>query len=216
MEWGTFNRSFCESKLFDSEEYFNALSSIFMLVAGLVCFYTEEKLRVLSILMVANCIVMGLGSFFFHLYNSYGWRLLDEIPMLFLIYYILINLEFLYKVNRYIELRIIAYTIAIFVLIIIDTIPSYSNLFPIYFGSLMFYVMYRLINHPIFLYRDRKILFNSLTVMFSGMVLWLITEELCENIYISIAVFGHPTWHFTSSYAVHNIIKILNKYSLYI
>ena len=199
---------FCERKLYlDRPEYINAISALYISGIGyynLVYFYNKSK----SITLVYICIISnGIGSFLFHWYAWYIFKLLDQftmiIPLWLGINKILYDLEYS-KMSLSIHT---IYNISLLVLTVFEEFDKYfSNAFALEI-LLIFPLYYQVLRNNNIVINQQYLLNNKggqgiLLSSVSGLT-WAITEKYC-NKYL---LFGHAVWHIGMSTGLCNIIN---------
>lgn len=90
--WGKVDamHQFCEAKYVWSPyvaEFWNALTNVpFFILPGLLSFYRGKGLDIRLMFCWFNVILVGVGSFMFHTTMRFKWEMLDELPMLLLVF----------------------------------------------------------------------------------------------------------------------------------
>jgi len=105
MKWADMDHSFCEEHLLGLPEYFNSLSSLFIIFFGIYGLMNLHNDLFIDILY-ASLAIVGFGSTGYHWYGNIGWALFDEIPMIVTIFSGIIytdNVYFLTYNNKYIK-----------------------------------------------------------------------------------------------------------------
>lgn len=109
MNWNTPDHSFCETRILGKPEFINAFSSICYIFVGI--YHISRHINDIGFKLLSHlCIFIGVGSFFFHWTSFFGWRLMDEIPMILMEFFILFYIEdLLLKVDRMNNIEMIEY-----------------------------------------------------------------------------------------------------------
>ena len=105
MKWADMDHSFCEEHLLGLPEYFNSISSLFIIFFGIYGLMNLHNDLFIDILY-ASLAIVGFGSTGYHWYGNIGWALFDEIPMIVTIFSGIIytdNVYFLTYNNKYIK-----------------------------------------------------------------------------------------------------------------
>lgn len=205
MNWNNFDHNFCEGSMLSMPEYLNSFSTLIMVFHGLLGLLNTND--ILLKLINITFIITGIGSFLYHWFGTYGFALLDEIPMIIIIFLSLIKIELLIKNNRWVDLKIFIYLLSMICLIINNTIESQRLLFPLYFG-----LIFTLLIYKIKLLTNLEIINKGLYVMAISGIIWIITEISCKYVKSYIFLIGHPLWHIGMSYGYYKIINSIEKF----
>ena len=99
------DHSFCEEHLLGLPEYYNSLSSLFIVFFGIYGLMNVKNDLFIDILY-ASLAIVGIGSTGYHWYGNIGWALFDEIPIIITVFTGIIytdNVYFLTYNNKYIK-----------------------------------------------------------------------------------------------------------------
>lgn len=228
MYWTDIDHSFCESSITGLPEYYNSISSIFIILFGLYgikSIYNELFVDILY----SNLIIVGFGSFGYHWYGNIGWGLFDEIPMILAIFTGIIyvdNVHYLIskstkntivsliELNYKKKFKTLVYLFAMSYITIINVMSNYRRLFPTIFGCVAAYLYYkifvvlRLLNPEIKEKVLDKAYYSLITIAISGTV-WVSTELTCNYVKSAILLIGHPMWHFFIGHGFYNLIQVV-------
>lgn len=229
MYWTDIDHSFCEESLTGLPEYFNAVSSLFIVLFGLhglMNVYNELFIDILY----ANLTIVGFGSVGYHWYGNIGWGLFDETPMILAIFTGIIyadNVHFLMHKSIYendlaltTQLiykkkgKLLLYLFSMSFLTIINVMTNFRKVFPFVFTCIAIFLYYKIFMLLRMLTSSIKIqviskAYNSLfTIAISGSI-WITTEISCNYIKYTIFLFGHPMWHFFIGHGFYNLIQVV-------
>jgi len=229
MYWTDIDHSFCESTLTGLPEYYNAISSLFILFFGLYGMINTYNELFIDILY-ANLAIVGIGSFGYHWFGNIGWALFDEIPMILAIFtgiiytdnvYFLLSKEKNYNDILVIKnlvyekkIKLLVYLFSMCIIIIYNAMTNFRKLFPTIFGIVATYLYYKifilmkLLNHNLKHIILHKIQ-NSLFTIALSAIIWISTELTCNYIKLYIFLLGHPLWHFFIGHGFYNLIQIV-------
>ena len=158
MYWTDIDHSFCESNIAGLPEYYNSISSIFIILFGLhgiKNIYNELFVDILY----SNLIIVGFGSFGYHWYGNIGWGLFDEIPMILAIFTGIIyvdNVHYIMNKENYVnnesakniiyhrKSKLLLYLFAMSYITIINVMSNYRKLFPTIFTCVSAYLYYKI------------------------------------------------------------------------
>lgn len=223
MEYNLIVSNFCEKKLFPYQpEYINSFSALFITFMGSYkIIYNKYPL---TILLFYLCIILnGIGSFLYHWYGWYIFKLYDEYTMIIPIWIGMSTVLIEYDYPIYIVGLLTTYNIS---LLIFDTFIWFDKYFPIFFGIELAGIVplyYKSIypyannanndndnnnintnkNYYYNIVAGKKGLFLCTTSCF----IWIITENYC-NIYF---IFGHAVWHIGMITGITYIVEFFYK-----
>jgi len=237
MKWTDFDHNFCEGFIYDMPEYYNAISSIAMVIFGFIGIFNSFNDFVIK-LMYGILFATGIGSIFYHWFGSIGWALFDEFPMILIVF---ISNLYLNEISFYIKSIYktvttidniqnaikICINCLIMVFFLVSNVMSTSRLyFPLYFAICFVNLIYQFItlsyqfsklklcienNIQIIPYAKKYLCFLMLSALF-----WILTENSCkyfkpnsESIFSILYLIGHPMWHITVSYSFYNLLQII-------
>lgn len=227
MYWTDIDHSFCEESLLGLPEYYNAISSLTIVLFGIHGLMHINNELFVDILY-SNLIVVGFGSVGYHWYGNIGWGLFDEIPMILAIFtgiiyadnvYFLIqkklcenNLRTITRLIRNRKIKLLSYLFVMSFFTIINVMSNYRKIFPAIFASVAIYLYYKIflllyITDSYIKNQVTSKVYNSLiTIALSGAV-WITTEISCKYVKHSIFLIGHPLWHFFIGHGFYNLIQ---------
>lgn len=237
MYWTDVDHSFCEANMNGLPEYYNAISSLFIMgfgINGMMNIYNELFVDILY----ANLIIVGFGSVGYHWYGNIGWGLFDEIPMILSIFIGIIytdNVHYLTSKRMYEmdikrayehdatsinyllykrKCKLCVYLFLMSVIIINNTMSNFRKLFPTIFACVAGYLYYkifmllRVINIQMEYLVATKTYNSILTIAVSGAI-WVATEASCNYIQHPIFLIGHPMWHLFIGHGFYNLIQVV-------
>ena len=105
MHWTDMDHSFCEEHLLGLPEYYNSISSLFIIFFGIHGLMNRTNETFIDVIY-ASLAIVGFGSTGYHWYGNIGWALFDEIPMILTVFYGIIytdNVYYLIYKNKYIK-----------------------------------------------------------------------------------------------------------------
>jgi len=228
MYWTDIDHSFCEGSLTGLPEYYNAFSSLFIVLFGMKGLFNVYNELFVDILY-SNLIIVGFGSFGYHWHGNIGWGLFDEIPMILAIFTGIIyidNVHFLlckktHDKNVLLIKNIIykrkgklfVYLFAMCLIIICNIMTNFRRLFPTIFGSVAGYLYFKIFLLLQLVNTNREMItikiYNSLiTIALSGSI-WVFTELSCNYIKNPVFLLGHPMWHFFIGHGFYNLIQVV-------
>ena len=105
MRWTDIDHSFCEEHILGLPEYYNSISSLFIVGFGLYGLMNIHNELFIDI-MYACLAIVGIGSTGYHWYGNIGWALCDETPIVITVFSGIIyadNVHFLTYTNKYLK-----------------------------------------------------------------------------------------------------------------
>ena len=105
MRWTDIDHSFCEEHILGLPEYYNSISSLFIVGFGLYGLMNIHNELFIDI-MYACLAIVGIGSTGYHWYGNIGWALCDETPIVITVFSGIIyadNVYFLTYMNKYLK-----------------------------------------------------------------------------------------------------------------
>jgi hypothetical protein len=105
MKWTDMDHSFCEEHLLGLPEYYNSISSLFIIFFGMYGLMNLHNDIFIDILY-ASLAIVGFGSTGYHWYGNIGWALFDEIPIIITVFSGIVytdNVYFLTYANKFIK-----------------------------------------------------------------------------------------------------------------
>jgi hypothetical protein len=214
----------CERTLYpDRPEYLNSFSALYMcfISAYYLSRQTSEKfdqtnflknellkkvqskqlLTSNSISIIYWCIfVNGIGSFLYHWYAWYIFKLLDEFSMIIPIWIGLCKI--MHNLNYSIYCSGILTFINIF-LLVLNVFPWFQDYFPIAFASEIIILIPLYYQSLKYLKDEDSIGLKGILICCSSGILWGVIEANC-NKYL---IFGHSIWHIGMSTGLCYIIQ---------
>ena len=219
LSFNDYRFNFCESKIYrGSPEYINSFTSLFLSYYGFKGLINNHHTNIPLKMLYVSLFICGFSSFGFHWTGNIGWAFLDQFSM------VLIALSSLIAmtseiINSYKHVKtlkensnnmtIMLLLIVIYILLII-TFNSLGNdiifnfLFALFLlSSILFipitkYVTHReLITNCNLIYKYGII---AIVCLISSMLIWIITESLCDTISWMKYFQGHAIWHFGTGY----------------
>lgn len=228
IEWTDNDHHFCEGKINGLPEYYNAYSSIFICIFGLIGLFLSKYNDIRIQILYSLLFTTGIGSFLYH-YTAYkGWAHVDELSMLTsaglgILFSFDTYLYFYNKIKGYDDMffgqRLFILLMSFLMIFIscLSIMESHRIIFPVYFSVMVFicayifYKLYRIEKEILKKEYDNVEKFCKLSIFISILsgFLWIATELSCDYINSTILLIGHPLWHICSSYACYCIIQIL-------
>ena len=198
---------FCEKKIYsDQPEYINAFTSLFLCYISYVGLHKSEFLKKTISFIYWTIFVNGIGSFLYHWYSWYIFKIFDEFSMILPIWISLCDILFSLKYpTKYIGL-ITLYNI---LLLVFDVFLWFDDYFPIFFGidvGLIIPLYYQAIQINKDIDHDG---FKGIMICLFSALTWVITENYC-NKYL---IFGHAVWHIGMGVGTNYLIKYFNNLS---
>jgi hypothetical protein len=189
---------FCEfyysSKMYGQEPFNSISSSIFCFFAFLFI-YKNNNITNLQYILTSILFTCGIGSILFHYTLDNYWRIIDEIPMLWMVS---ISNIYFSPFNKYIKY---CSSICIYVILLISTITNIQNenilIFRINFIVSIIFLCYFLRN---------KLSKNTFVIGAIGSSCWVIDIMLCNKFIYYLGL--HTIWHFCMGYFSYNILHL--------
>lgn len=191
---------FCEKKLYPNQpEYLNAYSALYL---SLISLYNLPQYKAYNgiTLIYSNIFINGIGSFLYHWYGWYIFKLLDETTMIMAIWIsiseLLINLDYPIFYN-------ILYYQFNNIFLILNTFMWFDNIFPIVFGGEVLLLI------PLYFQSIKKIKdknydgIKGIIICSSAGIVWTITEKHCNK----NLILGHPFWHISMGLGINYLTK---------
>jgi len=202
-------------------EWFNTVSSLSMLVVGLLGFWlhrrTLEKRFLASFLIVS---VVGIGSLAFHATLRFELQMLDEVPMLYsviLMVYVLVENQKTKQLGRWFPALLIGYAVFVTYLCAFTRGQWQFFLFQFSFGSLEFWCLYRVTritqqskNRSI-----RRLFGVGMSFYVVAMALWFLDLRFCQLWARSLPARGisnpqlHAWWHVLVSGGLYLLVVLI-------
>ena len=79
------DHSFCEEHLLGLPEYYNSISSLFIIYFGIYGLMNLHN-DLFTDILFASLAIVGVGSTGYHWYGNIGWALFDEMPMIITVF----------------------------------------------------------------------------------------------------------------------------------
>ena len=198
---------FCEKKMYpDRPEYINAFTSLFLCYISYIGLNSTKKLKKTVILIYWCIFVNGIGSFLYHWYSWYIFKIFDEFSMILPIWISLADILFSLKYSHnYIGLL----TLFNILLLVFDVFLWFDDYFPIFFGIEIGLVI-PLYCQSIQILKDNMYYgFRGILICLFSAIAWVSTEHYCDtNI-----IYGHAIWHIGMGLGTHYMIKYFNNLS---
>ena len=165
------DHSFCEEHLLGLPEYYNSLSSLFIVYFGL-CGLMNAHNDIFIDILYANLAIVGIGSTGYHWYGNIGWALFDEIPIIVTVFSGIVyadNVYFLTYNNKFIKedsdnnlslthktpvrnmsmvynkkYRLLTYLFGMYMFIINNVMANFRLIFPQLFTCIVVYLYYKI------------------------------------------------------------------------
>jgi len=99
------DHSFCEGHLLGLPEYYNSISSLFIVYFGMYGLMNLHN-DIFIDMLYASLAIVGFGSTGYHWYGNIGWALFDEIPIIVTVFSGIVytdNVYFLTYTNKFIK-----------------------------------------------------------------------------------------------------------------
>ena len=204
MHYNLIVSTFCERKIFPNQpEYLNALTALFL------CYISLKNLWTLPIttqtsLVLYNCLFSnGIGSFLYHWYGWYIFKLVDEMTMIIAIWLGIGKILSFLDFPRY---QICLFSIVNHFLISFIVFPWFDSYFPIIFLCELLLLI------PLCKVASQR--YPKITPIYKkGIVIcclsgltWGLTETKCNKYFI----FGHGVWHIGMGIGLSSIINFFN------
>ena len=203
----------CERSLYpDRPEYLNSFSALYMCFISAYYLSQHELLKKFdqnkiinrtsnSISIIYWCIfVNGIGSFLYHWYAWYIFKLLDEFSMIIPIWIGLCKI--MHNLNYSIYYTGILTFINIF-LLVLNVFPWFQDYFPIAFASEIIILIPLYYQSLKYLKDEDSIGLKGILICSGSGILWGIIEANC-NKYL---IFGHSIWHIGMSTGLCYILQ---------
>jgi hypothetical protein len=231
IEFNSFDHNFCESLIYSNgphPEYLNAISSLFITFVGInglikpnINFYLQMLFSALAVNCVTSC--------YYHWFNSIGWGLLDRMSMIMIAlastFLFMGHLDKFIKLDKWnnvkflisiIHLLVSTYFTILLTIAGLHIEDTFNILFGLFLTSLVIYM--RLVNkHKHNLNMPPQIInfgWKGIKYIALSGAFWLITENLCSNIWFIKYLFGHVWWHIFVSYGGYLLSLVPNFMSL--
>jgi hypothetical protein len=206
-EFGTYDHSFCESKLWGGPpEYINSITSLFISYIGFYGLKNNHHLNNEVFMLYSALLINGICSFFYHWTNNLGWGYFDRISMVLIAYPSIIGgikeITYLYKIENWKNKLFLTLTQLYFTLIItfcaLDYEKLFNNLFGVYLGFILVFIF--MVNYKKeFLDNKIKKLINfgfiGVSMIALAGISWIIIENLCDVYSLMKYTHGHAVWH---------------------
>jgi len=217
MHWTDADHSFCESRILGMPEYLNSASSLIIVgfgIYGLLNIYNDCFADIIYTLLT----IVGIGSTGYHWTGNIGWGLLDETPMILLIFGIIGYATKLVRDKECANARIYEHKFATFMnllcmtlFIICNTMSICRKWFPYVFACVGAYLYYMLTRLFVLSPKYAKNGYNTIYIILASVAMWSATEITCNYIQLNMLLIGHPLWHLFIGYGCYNITRILQE-----
>ena len=204
---------YCEQPVFSGFfEPFNTITNIFFIIAGILLIYQlkkSNKIDAKAIYLSTLLIIIGIGSFAWHLYRKDFTLLIDSIPigifiLSYLYFYLTITTEKLYlRITIYLGFYI--YTILLSYLLknLTNTIV-FGNGGLGYIIAISYFILLQAYNY----FKFREIVKKSLIISFI-LLTSILLRQLDLSICNTIAIGTHFIWHTLNSIVLYLFVKLL-------
>ena len=205
MEYNYKIINMCERRMNpDSPEYLNSLSALYMCYISY--YYLTNTIKLSNTVLIIYLLIFanGIGSFLYHWFAWYIFKLLDEFTMIIPIWIGICSImnDLNYK-TEYIAL----FTLFNMFLIVFDVFMWFQDYFPLFFAAEMLLII------PLYIQSIKKIPdiqlvgLKGIIICSCAGIMWFTIESNC-NKYLT---FGHALWHIGMSNGLCNIIEYFNQ-----
>jgi len=204
---------YCEQPVFSSFfEPFNTITNLFFVIAGilLICqFKKSKKLNVKALYLSILLIVIGTGSFAWHLYRTNFTLLIDSIPIgIFILSYLYL---YLVKTTKNFYLRIALY-IGFYIYTILLSVLLENLTSTVIFGNgglgyiiaISYFIILQVYNYLKF----KIIVKKSLIISFIFLVS-IFFRQIDITICNLIGIGTHFLWHILNSLVLYLFVRLL-------
>lgn len=216
---------FCEGiylsnmPIFGVVEFINSLTSIFLILFSMIPIYVDFGKTIQ--IKRSSLFLCGIGSIMYHATMENRWKLFDEIPMIIISTFSILNLVGLIRFNLIKQILIYTITFYFFFTIWFDVIGTYEEkketgekqiytlLFRILFVLpfvflLIFYVLYYCKNYKKILESEKKLYKLTLITGLFACICWLVDMHYCNY---TVSLFRlHGFWHIFVGFTGYNLI----------
>jgi dihydroceramidase len=202
-------------------EFFNTLSSVSIVAAGVLGLYLHHRLLEQRFLLCfASVALVGLGSVAFHGTLRFELQLLDELPMLYsaiIMVYILLQNKPERRFGRWLPTLLLLHALLVTSLSAFTRGSLQFYLFHLSFGSLEFaslYGVYRVQRTR----NDRRLsrLFRGGMAAYAvALALWFLDLKFCQVLSVELPRLGlpnpqlHAFWHVLVSYGFYCLLLVV-------
>ncbi|MBI2521046.1 MAG: ceramidase domain-containing protein [Bdellovibrio sp.] len=161
--------------------------------------------KFLSYLYALSCLLVGLGSFFFHASLTFVGQWVDVLGM-----YLAITFFGLYNIFRIFDWKVRSFVVTFFFINSVLSYVLYAHawsrryLFALFVVLLIFSIWYS--NTKIKSMLSNRILYQSIACFMLGVMIWIldITKVICDPY---LVLQGHSLWHFLTALASYLIFR---------
>lgn len=203
-------------------EFCNSISSIFLCLFSIIPI--EIKISTSLYMKRASLFICGIGSILYHATMKNKWKLFDEIPMIMITTFTILNIL---KNNRKNIKKFFVYILLIYILIFyfffvvwFDIISTYelendkvSSFYVLVFRILfvlpfvlllIYYLIYYYWNSMLFSVDEKSIYKNTLIYGIFACICWLLDMHYCSYI---LSLFRlHSLWHIFIGFTGYNLL----------
>jgi dihydroceramidase len=224
--WGapTASIDWCESNYVYSKyicEFFNTLSSLAMVIAGIVGFAWHRRiLEARFMLAFVALSIVGLGSIAFHATLRFELQMLDELPMLYLalvMVFILLEIEPKPRFGRWFPVALALHGVLVTALCAGTRGQLQFYAFHSSFGSLEVFCLVR----AFLLFRRahssaaRRLFLAGVSSYLIAIAIWFTDLRFCHFVSVTLPAFGipnpelHAFWHILVSLGFYLLILFI-------
>jgi dihydroceramidase len=202
-------------------EFFNSVSSLAMVLAGVLGIALHRRVLELRFLLAfAMVSVVGIGSIAFHATLLFQHQMLDELPMLYLallMVYILVEDRPQRRFGNGFPLALLGYAVLSTYLSAFTRGRLQFFLFQASFASLEFFALARvyLIHRRTRDVKARRIFHLGIGAYALAIVLWLSDIRFCTTLNETLPAYGipnpqfHAWWHVLVSYGFYALLMVI-------
>jgi len=168
------DHSFCEEHLLGLPEYYNSISSLFIIYFGIYGLMNLHN-DLFTDILFASLAIVGVGSTGYHWYGNIGWALFDEMPMIITVFSGIIYADNVYLLtynkkynkedsNGNLDLRLknerkwnttqlynkkgrlLIYLVGMYIFMICNVMSNYRMIFPELFTCVVSFLYYKIYN----------------------------------------------------------------------
>lgn len=207
----TFDHAFCESSVYGEKgsypEYISAFTALlicFIGVNGLV----KPNLSVFTSLFYGSLLINGLTSFFYHLFHSIGFGLMDRLSMILIVFtsILLFTQQLPSTLQIILNTVLLAWVTIMLVVTSLHMLTLFTVLFGVYLIIMCIYVVFIQVPSSI-----KRFAWIGIALILSGAFIWIITEQACHSYDWVKYIFGHAIWHVAVSFGGY-LISLLPQY----
>ena len=198
----TFHHHFCESRLTQGPEVWNAYTSF--LVSLVPCFFPKPhhlEFQQFAWMLMLN----GPCSFYYHYHLTWLGKHLDETTMFLANYYLICGLSRFYKQKqRY--FYILANSALLPFYLTFNVFPQNDVYFPFLYTSYCTFTCALLLDIAV-KNKCRVSMARNLALTTFGASCWILSEAFCDE----TTVFGHVLWHLFFPLGIYRVVNMLDR-----